>query len=272
MLALSGLLLVVAGAIDAAGATGASGARGATGATGASGAADPAPRAQLRGFACQRALDPSNRSISVTAVMRPLTGTRHLALKFDLLYTPGEGPPDTFLRAGDLGRWIAPANASLGQLPGDVWNLHKQVVNLPAPATYRFRVVFRWTGTGGRELGQMVLDSRRCHQPELRPDLLVTSIAVSAVQGQPGSDLYTAVIANQGNSGAGPFEVLFAPADGSTPKTHTVSFLPAHSEETETFVGPQCTAATDPTITADAASQVDDLNRANNSLTATCPP
>ena len=46
---------------------------------------------------------------------------------------------------------------------------------------------------------------------ELRPDLLVSSITVTPISGDPAHDLYTAVIANDGNSGAGPFEVLFAP-------------------------------------------------------------
>jgi hypothetical protein len=38
-----------------------------------------------------------------------------------------------------------------------------------------------------------------------------------------------------------------------------------------TFTGPVCSASTAPTITADSAHQVDDLNRSNNVLTAVCP-
>lgn len=228
------------------------------------------PRAQLRSFSCQRALDPANRSVSVTAVMRPVAGTQHMALRFDLLSsTPTSAARP--VKAGDLGVWISPSNPTLGQLPGDVWNLQKPVVALAAPARYRFRVQFRWTGPHGQVLGTAVRYSARCKQVELRPDLAVSSIAVSAIAGQPGYDLYTAQIVNNGASGAGPFEVMFASADGATVKTHTIRFLRAHATTTESFVGPVCTSTNDPTITADSTNEIDDLNRANNSLQASCP-
>lgn len=229
------------------------------------------PRAQLTNFDCHKALDPDNRSVAVTAVMRPMSGTRHMALRFDLLMTtPAAGGPVT-VHVGGLGTWKHPKNPTLGQLPGDVWNLQVPVVNLVAPATYRFRVAFRWTGVGGQVIATAERSSPRCHQPELRPDLAVSSIAVTALPNQPNSELYTAEIDNEGNTGAGPFEVLFAPADGSTPKTKTIQFLRAHSSTTVSFVGPLCNNSTDPTITADSTDEVDDLNRANNAMTATCP-
>jgi CARDB len=229
------------------------------------------PRASLSAFDCHRALQPDNRSVSVTAVMRPLPGTRHMAVKFDLLMFGPDVTSPLFIHAGDLGSFRSPTNVSLGQLPGDIWNLQKSVVALAAPATYRFRVVFRWTGDGGRTLGVAVRYSRRCHQPELRPDLLVQSITVTPVPNHPELDVYGAVIENDGNTGAGPFEVLFAPADGSDYRTQTIAFLRAHASIEENFVGPACSSTTDPTIIADSTQEVDDLNRANNSLTATCP-
>jgi hypothetical protein len=234
-------------------------------------AAAASPRASLHAFACTRALDPPGRSVAVTAVMRPLAGTRHLALKFALLSRRSGSGVQKVVRAGDLGVWITPTNPTLGQLPGDVWNLQKSVVELAAPATYRFRVTFRWTGAHGQLLGTAVRFSQACRQRELRPDLLVRSVTVSSVPNHPNKNLYTAVIGNQGNSAAGPFDVLFAPLSAGSPITHVIGRLGAHRNKTERFVGPVCTSATDPTITADSASQVDDLNRVNNALTATCP-
>lgn len=229
------------------------------------------PRAALRGFSCQRALDPAQRSIGVTAVMRPLPGTRHLELRFELMFSRRPGTGAKAVRAGDLGAWISPSNPTLGQLPGDVWNLEKSVVDLAVPGNYRFRVQYRWIGAGHRVLGTAERASRGCFQPELRPDLQVRSIAVSAVSGHPDRNLYSALIANAGNTGAGPFDVLFVPADGSATRTRTISFLRAHSTVTEAFLGPVCTAQNAPTVTADSADQVDELNRADNSLQATCP-
>jgi CARDB len=229
------------------------------------------PRSGLRGFSCQRAMDPVNRSVGVTAVMRPVTGTQHLAVKVDLLVSRGSGAPFKPLRAGDLGVWISPDNPTLGQLPGDVWNLQKSVVALHAVGVYRFRVMFRWEGAHQAVLGTTTRYSPRCFEPELRPDLQVRSIAVSAIPGQPNSNLYTAEIANAGNSAAGPFDVLFAPGDWSATTTKSVTLLRAHHTLEESFTGPVCSSSTAPTISADSADQVDDLNRANNSLTATCP-
>jgi hypothetical protein len=239
--------------------------------------AGPAPaaaataRAELTQFACQRALDPANRSVSILAVTRPLTGTRKLAVKFDLLErTPVTASP-TPVRADGLGVWITPTNPTLGQLPGDVWRLNKTVLNLDAPAAYRFRVTFRWTGALGKVLGTAVRYTRTCTQRELRPDLLVSSITVTPVAGHPEEDLYTAVIADQGATGAGPFEVLFAPGDSSAPITRTVQFLHAGESRSLSFVGAACDAASPPTVTVDATSEVDDDNRANNTMTAVCP-
>jgi hypothetical protein len=48
-----------------------------------------------------------------------------------------------------LGNWLSPPNPTLGQIPSDVWILNKPVVNLRAPAVYRFRVTFRWIGRSG---------------------------------------------------------------------------------------------------------------------------
>ncbi|MDQ6836377.1 MAG: hypothetical protein M3016_09345 [Actinomycetota bacterium] len=230
------------------------------------------PRAQLRAFSCQRALDPANRTIAVTSVTRPLPGTRHEQVKFDLFMTRHTGGRSRAIHAGDLGLWLSPSNPTLGQLSGDVWNLQKSVVELAAPASYRFRVKFRWLGAGHAVLGTAVRFSRRCRQRELRPDLQVRSIAVSKIANQPDRNLYTAVTANRGNSRAGPFKLLFAPADGTGTVTHSVPVLRAHASRVDRFVGPVCSASTVPTVTADSADQVDDLNRANNALTASCPP
>ncbi|MGA9857713.1 MAG: CARDB domain-containing protein [Solirubrobacteraceae bacterium] len=228
------------------------------------------PRAQLTQFSCVRALDAVNRSVAVWAVMRPLPGTRRLALRFDLLVqVPGSAA--VVVHTGDLGRFRSPPNPTLGQLPKDVWRRQKQVLNLSAPAGYQFRVTFRWTGVHGRVLGTATRYSQVCHEPELRPDLLVSSIAVSPIAGRPAHELYTADLVNQGATGAGPFEVLFTPGDGSAPVIHTVKWLGAHQTTQVAFTGPVCDPAAPSQVTADSASQVDDVNRANNTTTAVCP-
>lgn len=259
MLSLAGLALVVIAMVGAA----------PTGATGATGAA---PRADLRGVVCHNALDPADRSMSVTAVMRPVAGTQKLQLKFDL-WVAENGAPSTKTRARNLGVWFTPKNPTLGQLPGDVWNFKKYVVQLDAPAVYQFRVSFRWLGSDGQVLSTAQRSTKRCRQRELRPDLMVVSpIDVTPTAGHPNRDTYTAAIRNGGATAAGPFLVGFLPPNASTEQTVTIQRLRPHTQQTVSFVGPLCSAAGPPEIIADPSDQVsDDFNPANNSLYATCP-
>ncbi len=232
--------------------------------------AQTTPRAQLRGFQCQRAIEPSQRLITVEALMRPVRGTVKMALRFELLSRLQAGSPVTEVAGHDLGNWVSPSNPTLGQRPGDVWIVDHPVVGLDAPLVYRFRITFRWTGAHGRVLGSLVRVTATCFQPELRPDLLVQSITVEPTS-KPAINMYVAQIANDGATGAGPFEVLFAPGGGNPVKTHTVNRLGPHSTRSEIFLGPACSITIDPTVTVDPLHQVDDLNPNNNSLTATCP-
>lgn len=233
------------------------------------------PRARLKAFVCQHALDPAARAVSVTAVMRPLAGTRKMALRFQLLRTPGSRGPVSAVKGGDLGAWVSPATRTLGRQPDDVWVFNKQVVDLAAPAGYRFRVSFRWSGTRGRVLGSEVRVSQTCVQPELRPDLLVQSVKVQASAGGQAADLYTATIRNRGATAARQFQVQFSccstPTSPAVLKSLTVQHLAARASMQESFAGPPCTAGAPATITVDPTRQVDDYDRANNSLTVACP-
>ena len=151
----------------------------------------------------------------------------------------------------------------------DVWNLIKQVADLAAPAWYRFRVAFRWLDTRGQRLDDASLESRTCYQPELRPDLVVRSITVRPVTGRPTENAYTALIENVGASGAGSFQAELT--DAAAVQTTTIRRLAPHTSVWVRFVGAVCTQANAPTVTVDPGRRVDDANRGNNSLTATCP-
>ncbi|MGH2877148.1 MAG: hypothetical protein ACRDLV_12930, partial [Solirubrobacteraceae bacterium] len=243
----------------------------AAGSASAATTARAAPRASLAAFACDRALDPLRRSVFLQAVMRPLVGTQRMEIRFQLLERTSRRARAVAVRGPGLGVWVVPTDPTLGRRPGDVWRLDKRVVPLPAPATYRFRVRFRWLGADGRRLGGALRVSRACRQRELRPDLLVRSISVSALPAHPGDDLYRVRIANRGATGAGPFEVLFAPGGTGSPIARTIRFLGAHRARRVSFVGPACDPAGPPTVTVDAAGQTDDYDRANNTLAAVCP-
>jgi hypothetical protein len=227
-------------------------------------------RAHLRGFVCQHALEPSQRLVSVVAVMRPLTGTERLEMRFELMSRAPGSAAYGYVHGGDLGTWISPPKQpiTLGTRPGDVWSLNHPVADLPAPASYRFRVTFRWIGAHGRVLGDAVRESPRCAQPELRPDLQAVAFVAKPIPNKPKRDSYVATITDDGLTGAGPFDVEFT--DGTIVKNQAVTHIKAHQTLMLNFEGPLCDSTAPPTITIDPTQQVDDYNRTNNSLTATC--
>jgi CARDB len=233
-------------------------------------AAVPASSARLQAFVCQTALDPAARGMSITAVMRPVPDTKRLAMRFELLKRTKRYGRSVSLTGTDLKTWITPKDPTLGSRPGDRWLVKHPVVSLAAPAWYRFKVTFRWTGADRHVLAKTVRESRLCYQPELRADLeVVTPIAVSALAAHPGFDAFVAQIRNAGRTASGPFQVEFT--DGSAaPKFKPVTQLLPHHSVYLRFTGPACSAAAPATVVADPSHQVDDANPANNALESTC--
>jgi hypothetical protein len=227
------------------------------------------PTARLRSFACKQAVRPVARAVTVGAVMRPLRGTKRMALRFELFTRLKPGGDWTPVRAGDLGSWISPGDRTLGRRPGDVWIFNKSVGDLAAPAAYRYRVSFRWFGARQRVLRTTAVLSSVCSQPELRPDLAMQSIVVQPIPGRADRDHYFATIVNQGATAASSFRVQFVPGGGLPAEFRNVPRLaPRHTIQVA-FAGPACTTAAS-SVTADPDGAVEDANRANNTETAAC--
>ncbi len=237
------------------------------------------PRSQLTSFVCQTALDPPARVVSVTAVMRPLAGTRKLEIEFELFEKPSGATAWTLVSdpiVPHLNVWISPPIPTLGQRPGDVWDVPFPVAQLAAPAAYRFRVTFRWTGRHGRVLGTIARVSATCRQPELRPDLTVDSVTVTQEALHPRYDDFAAAIGDIGVRGAGPFGVQLSYVHDQAAVTDdkTVAHIDAHDTRTVQFADLLCDAGTQVTVTANplgATNQIDVYSRSQASMTVTCP-
>jgi hypothetical protein len=232
-------------------------------------AAAAPPRDQLRDFQCQRALDPPARAVSVTSVMRPVSHTQAMVVRFELLSRARGAAGYSPVNGSDLGRWIAPADRTLGRRPGDVWIFKKPVVDLPAPAAYRFRVSFRWIGAHRRVLASAVKSSGTCRQPELRSDLLVRHISAPQPNLNRSADFYTVTVLNAGATAAPAFSVQLSDP-GHAPATRLIAGLAAYASRTVTLLGGLCKTAAPPIVTVDPDRLVDDLNRKNNVATASC--
>jgi CARDB protein len=230
-------------------------------------AAAPLPRAELHGLICRRAAEPPARVVAITAVMRPMSGTVRMALRFELERRTDRTGSFHTLSGRQLGQWVSPANPTLGQNAADVWMLKQNVVNLPGPAFYRFRVWFRWTGTGGRVLNSAMRVSSSCYQPPPQPDLGVRSIAIKALGN--GEDQYTAVIHNGGAAASGAFAVALERA-GAAAQRQVSDPLGPGATKPEVFTAPACASGSNVTVVADPGGQLADANRDNNAMTVAC--
>jgi hypothetical protein len=228
------------------------------------------PRARLTSFVCQTALDPAERAISVTAVMRPLPGTGKMAMRFQLLKRTKRFSRPVALTGSDLNSWLTPKNPTLGSRPGDRWVVKHPVVDLAGPDFYRFKVAFRWSDSSGKVIGTAVRTTRLCFEPERRADLEVLGIQVAALAGDPGFDSYHAVIRNTGKTASGPFQVQFSDGVPADTMTKTVPQVPPHHQRVAYFKAPACSASAPATITADPDHLVDVSSRTNSSMMTTC--
>ena len=230
------------------------------------------PRDELSSFVCQKALDPPARAVSIQAVMRPLSGTSKMQMKFDLMRQTKSHPRFAIVHGHSLGSWISPNDPTLGQQPGDVWIVTHPVVDLAGPATYKFRVTFRWVGSRGQTLGTATQTSATCYQPEQRADLLVRSLSATPITTgkAAGQWAYVAVIGNRGLTGVGPVAVDFADGSGA-PMSGSVSWVGARSSARLRFGAPACVPGSTLSVTVDPNRTTDEYNYANNTLTMACP-
>jgi CARDB protein len=228
-----------------------------------------APAAQLVSFGCQRNLQPMLRAVSVTGVMRPVAGTAHMQMRFDLMTSQRRLGRYRTLRGANLGVWLSPRDPTLGTHPDDQWQVPHPVVEPPAPAFYKFRVSFRWLDKDSHRLAQFTLTSGICHQLELRPDLVAQSLTVAPAP-MAGQDDFLALVRDQGLTGAGPVEVQLTLPDG-TKATRQILWLGAHRAREIQFAAPACAAGSTLTLSVDPGMAVDDFDRANNTLTVSCP-
>lgn len=223
------------------------------------------PRAALGKLVCHHALDPRDRSVSSTALIRPVAGAVKEAVKFRLLRRAPDGTVENVEGSG-LGTWLT---KSFGQQPVELWRVIHTVANLSAPAGYRFAVSFRWIGSSGQVLARATHYSRSCHQPELRPNLKVVGITVTSDTANAADDYYLAQIKDAGATGAGPFRVQLS--DQGQISHRRVTHISPHQTLSVRLAGPICNSSAPPTVTADPGHKVDVYSRSQASLTATCP-
>ena len=228
---------------------------------------------QLRSFVCQKALDPPARAVSVQAVMRPVTGTSKMQMKFELLRSTKSHPRFVSVRGRGLGSWIVadrPDARAAGRRRVDP---HPPGREPRGPGDVQVPGHVPVARVHGQTLGTAMQSSTPCYQPEMRADLLVRSLSVTPITSgaSAGQSAYIAVINNRGLTGAGPVPVAFA--DGaSAPMSGDDRLGGPKSSARERFVAPACTRRRPTlTVTVDPTQTIDEYDYANNALTMACP-
>ncbi len=236
-------------------------------------AASGAP-AGARLLSCHRSPLAAARVAVVETSMRPLAAGRRLAVRVDLWQrVPGARWTQRTDVPG-LGVWIAPSNPQLGSQPGDIFKYRQSVGRLAVPASYRFRVSFRWSDAAGAVVRAMSVTTATCRQPDLRPDLVLTAVQATAAPRGGGSVRYAVTVRNAGRSAA-PRSLVAATLPGdATPngRRRSVPRLLPGASAVVTFAGPGCAAGGQPaSFVADPANAIDEANEANNAIAAVCP-
>lgn len=147
----------------------------------------------------------------------------------------------------------------------------KRLEGLVGPASYRVVVRFRWLDADGAVLHTARAVSRRCWQPDARPDLSVESLDVRPAL-RPDRLRYAVTVLNSGRTAAGESRLALDLGDGGTPLTAVVDELPAGESRTVVLSGRPCTPGDVLTATADAGDAVEEHDEDDDTLASICPP
>jgi CARDB len=139
----------------------------------------------------------------------------------------------------------------------------RRVEGLIGPARYRALVRFRWIDARGKVILTAKRYSKGCWQPDHRPNLKVKALS------REGKRRYVALVANNGRTATGPFDLQVAVGDTLLEPVPVLSLEPG-TQTLVTVRGPICSAGTALTATADPLNLVDERNEDDNAFTVPC--
>jgi hypothetical protein len=165
------------------------------------------------------------------ARMQLVAGASRMALRFTLLEETG-GKRAARVKVPGLRRWRS-------SRPGvKAFAYRQNFRNLPANASHRVRVDYRWYAEDGTEVARSTRRSARCRQFVELPNLFAR-ITDELPTNVPGVVRYRAVVGNSGKAAAGSVPVRLT-VDGNIVDTVTLASL-APGEQREIVIrGPDC--------------------------------
>jgi hypothetical protein len=219
------------------------------------------PRARLA--ACRDSQDPMGRSLTVDASMRSVRAGDRMQMRFDLYQRLPRARRFQRLPGPGLGTWN-PASPGVQR-----FRFHKAIQNLPAPASYYVKVLYRWRDDTGHNLVTATRQTGMCAMSDLRPDLRIAELRPPRHEG-PGRYVFPIVVRNAGRGASRDFDVLVTVGEQSQPLLTVAGLAPGERRLVE-VIGTRCPPGTAGTVQLDPDNRVDEPGRRNNVRAFTCP-
>ncbi len=187
---------------------------------------------------------------------------QRLAVSFVLQRRISDGP---FLLVDipDLSAWNA-ADAGV-----DRYVFRKRIDNLSSGGNYRVLVRYRWSARSGRVLATRTRPTAQCRVPRAQhPDLLLAAPEMAPIVGQ-GAMRYAVEVRNEGRGRAAAFDLVVTIAGRSKPPLRIAGLAPGKRALAALLAEP-CAPGSTVTFTVDPANRLDEVDEANNSVSALC--
>jgi CARDB protein len=218
------------------------------------------PRARL--LSCQHAAAQGDRFMTVQGAMRTRTGAARMGIRFDLLQRR-PGLRSQAIAAPGLGVW------NVSDVDRTAFRYTKRIENLPAPASYRVVVRFRWYNAKGAVVGRARRITRACRQPDYRPELRLRNPTAQPA-GQPGVFQYAVGVLNSGRTAAANFDVALT-VNGAQRGLQTLEELLPGARQRVTFTAARCQPGDLVTFVVDPDGRVDEVDETDDQLSFPCP-
>ena len=221
--------------------------------------ADGAPQALLSD--CHVAVVQADRYATIEGQMAALPNGPRMQMRMDLEQrTAGGGA--RVLDAPGLGTWERSA-------PGvGVLRTVHHVVNLPAPASLRVLVRFRWLDDQGRVVQRATRLSPACLQPDERARIVAGPLRATS-NGSSGAR-YAVVLRNTGRGPTGPFDVVLD-VNGSPQPAQQIDDLEPAQRVVAQLLGPACAAGSTVRAVVDPGGVVAEAPGGGAPASVPCP-
>ena len=205
----------------------------------------------------------SERAATFSGQMVAIAGTTRMMMRIDVQErVPGELSFHT-LNAPGLGVWRHSASGV------KIYKYLKQVTNLPAPATFRALIRFRWLNEKGRVIRRAERRTPTCEQIDPRAKLVVGAIRAIPLRGSSLVD-YQVVVRNEGHATASAFGVALT-INGIAQPLLNVASVPGGSRMVLESQGPRCAVGSNIEVQLDPKHQIEEAVGGGLAGSVSCP-